>query len=153
MATMMVVVADRAGARLLAYAGRGQGLALVRELANPDGRKRNREIDTDRPGRVQDRRGGAPHSLEREESPHERAAATFARDLAHQLEQARNRHDFEGLFLVAEPRFLGMIQKALDPVTAKSVRGTLGKDLAHADLRALESHLADAMLLKGQSLE
>ena len=42
---------------------------------------------------------------------------------------------------MAEPRFLGLLRGALDDVSANMVTATLGKDLAHVELRDLGPHL------------
>lgn len=145
MTTTMIIVAHRAGARLLTQAGPGKPLRVLRELRHPEGRRMNREIDSDRPGRVHDRMGPARHAMAKEEPPHERAAADFAREVAAIVEQARNDHLFDDVVLVAEPGFLGMLRDALDPVTAEVVRGTVHKDLAAVDTRDLAGYLTDVL--------
>jgi protein required for attachment to host cells len=145
MTTTLVVVADRTHARFLVHAGPGKDLEPSGTMDNPAGRKLDQEIDSDRPGRVHDRHGGAPHALEREEPPHERAARDFARGVAAHVERARNDGRFNDLVLVAEPRFLGMLREALDPVSAKHIRGTVGKDLVHTEIRDLPPHLGSVL--------
>ena len=147
MKTTWVVVAHRAGARIIEHKTPGQGLQLVQELAHDAGRRRNSEIDADRPGRAFDSAGQGRHALSPEESAHEHAAATFAREVADLVHAGRNENRFGQLVLVAEPRFLGLLRAALDGVSAGLVAGTVGKDLAHVELRDLAPHLQSVMLV------
>lgn len=140
----LIVVADRTRARLFSYR-RGSQLELAGELSSPDGRKRDQEIDTDRPGQVVSATGSAPHALVRHEPSHEHAASDFARKIARRIESARNQNQFEDLVLVAEPRFLGMLRSALDSVTAKHVRRAAGHDLAHISVRDLRRRMEELL--------
>lgn len=145
MSRTMVVVADRVQARLFLKNEPRASLEPAGELDNPDGRKRNQEIDTDRPGQVSSATGGAPHALERHEPAHERAASNFAREIARHLEKARNENAFDAVILVAEPGFLGMLRGSLDPVTAKHVRSTVDRDLSHLPANELHARIEELL--------
>jgi protein required for attachment to host cells len=140
-----VVIAHRSGARLLEH--KGQRLRLVAELSNSAGRKKDREINSDRPGRTQDRQGQGRHAMGAEESAHDHVAFNFAREIAERLYAARNEQRFGRLVLVAEPRFLGMLRAALDHVTGAMVNATLSKDLAHVSIADLPTHLKSVVLI------
>ncbi len=49
-------------------------------------------------------------------------AKTFARQIAANLEAARRKNLFVDLILVAEPRFMGVLLRELDPTTKGYVR-------------------------------
>ncbi len=140
-----VVVATRTEARVLESIGPAHPLRRVHEAANPGGRLRNQDFDSDKHSSSFDRGGSsyARHATESEEAPHERVAANFARSIAETLRKGRTDGRFNHLVLVAEPRFLGTLKGALDGVTSDQVIGTLSKNLAaetDADIRA---HLKD----------
>lgn len=141
----LIVVANRTNARLLRCDGPGRALEIVGELEHPEGRKANRDMDTDRPGRAYDRHGPGRHAMEKEQSTRERSAADFARAIARAIETARNDAVFEDVVLVADPRFLGMLRDSLDPVTSRMVRGTVRRDLAHLEPRDLPPHLSEIL--------
>jgi protein required for attachment to host cells len=130
-----IVVAHDAGARVFGNQGPGTGLDLLEEIEHPLGRARDREINTDRPGRSFRKDSGDPRraAMSRSESPHEHAVAGFARDLAGRLQQGRVQNEFARLVLVAPPRFLGLLRQSLDAPTADLVVGSINKDLARAD--------------------
>jgi protein required for attachment to host cells len=145
MKTTWVVVAHRAGARILEHRIPGKGLKLVTQVQHEAGRLKNSEINTDRPGRAFQRGGEGRSPMATEESAHDRDAASFARELAELVHTGRNENRFAQLVLVAEPRFLGLLRGALDGVTATIVAGTVSKDLAHLDVRDLAPHLENVI--------
>jgi protein required for attachment to host cells len=145
MKTTWVVVAHRAGARILEHRVPGKGLSLVTQVEHQAGRLRNSEINTDRAGRAFQRAGEGRSAMGTEESAHDRDAATFAREVADLVHTGRNENRFAQLVLVAEPRFLGLLRGALDGVTANTVSGTVSKDLAHLDVRELAPHLENVI--------
>jgi protein required for attachment to host cells len=143
--TTWVVLADRSRARFMRHRGPGKGFDLVQEMEHPDGRLRDREIMTDRPGRAFDRSGQGRHAMEPEESPHEHEAAAFARTVADYAARARLDHRFERLVVAAEPQFLGLLRAALDEPTKKLVVGELPKHLLASDEQDVAKVLASVM--------
>jgi protein required for attachment to host cells len=129
MKTTWVLVAQRAGARLYEKPSEGE-LRFLEEIAHPEGRLRDREIDTDRAGASFHSSKSAHHALVGEERAHEHDAAAFARALARRLSSGRHSGRFDELMLVAEPHFLGVLRAALDRPTASCVSGTMPKDYA-----------------------
>ena len=55
-----IVVAHEAGARFFENDGRGTGLELVEEIEHADGRARDRDMASDRPGRSFRKNSGNP---------------------------------------------------------------------------------------------
>lgn len=136
-----ILLAHRAGARVLEHLGPGKGLQPVEEIPHPAGRLKNQDFDADKPGRAFDSHGTGRHAMEREHSPVEQAAMAFARQLADHLDRARATGRYERLVLVAEPRFLGWLREALRPETAQRVIASVDKDLAENDPRTLAERL------------
>lgn len=134
-----VLVASRVGARIVLR--EGDAWSLLEEISNDAGRLRNREIDSDRPGRTFSRTTAARHALAPAESSHDLVAERFAGQLADHLRHARTEGKLSQLVLVAEPRLLGMLRSALDPVTSLCVIGSVAKDLHDVRLEDLPGHL------------
>lgn len=129
-ADTLVLVAHRAGARLLTRIRRGAPLALLEEIPHPEGRLREHDLDADAGGRVFDRQGGQRHAVAPEHSATEHMAEVFAGALAERLRDARLRGECGRIVLVADPRSLGRIRAALDDATAALVTKSIDKDLA-----------------------
>lgn len=133
-----IVVADASQARVLANDGPNHGLTVERQLAQEV--KRSRDVLADRPGAVTDRMGYAKHAT----SPPDQVRVQkrrFAREIAHTLEDARKRNEFERLYLIAPPQMLGDLRGELSPELAKMVAGALDRDLTKIPLHDLAGHL------------
>lgn len=136
-----ILVAHRGGARLFENKGPGKGLELLQTLDHPAGKLKNKDIDTDQPGRGTDRNGPGRHAYESAHSATTHVAEQFAKQLSTLLDDGRSNHRYGRLVLVAEPRFLGNLRAALNAQTAALVTGTLDKDLGGTDARELPRHL------------
>jgi len=148
-----VLVADEAIARILQWQERGTGLDSVEEITDPDAHSDEAEFRRDAQGR---RAGAAPHSSS--DTPHRlRGAASvtasagedaqhlegaaFARRIADHLAEALRDKRFDELQIVAAPRFLGALRKALSVEVRATVSTETDKDLIHLDNRDLATRL------------
>lgn len=144
MTTSWVVVAHRSGARFFEHKGPGKPLSLLESIDHPEGRFQDRDVNTDRPGRSGEG-AGAQHATQPHESAHEHLARTFAKSLAHRLSAARQGHAYGRLVLVAEPHFLGYLEKELDKPTHALVTDRVHKDLANVADRDVAGHLGGVL--------
>ncbi len=150
MTTTWVVVAHQTGARFMEHRpGFGKNLTLVRELANPDGRKKNHELESDRAGDsfTGTRASGGRRAMSHEHTAHEHVSEVFARQIAAEVEHARIEGRFGALILVASPKLLGLLRDALSPTTARLVVDSMHKDLAAVPARDLAEHIASVLPL------
>jgi protein required for attachment to host cells len=147
--TTWVVVAHQAGARFMEHqSGFGRHLVLVRELENPDARKRNHEIDSDRPGDASSGgRGTMKRSMQHEQTAHEHVVTKFAQTIAAELSKSRAEGLFDAIILVAEPGFLGVLRDALDKPTAQIVVDSVTKNLAVERPNEVAEHIGNALPL------
>ncbi len=139
-----LLVACRSGAFIYQRGSAVGPLSLVSHIDHPEGRLRDRDADTDSPGRSFDRGyfSQARHSMEPHEHPTEHAAAQFARSLADELAHARMEGRYQRLVVVAEPKFLGRVLGALDEPTRKLLAVQVPRDLVHLAPRDLEAQIA-----------
>ena len=147
MTTTWILVAHRGGARLLENTGPGKGLQLIEEIRHPEGRLKDGEINSDRPGRSFDSLGAARHSMSKEQAPTEHVTERFAKEPGDKLQHARTANRFAALVLVAEPHFLGALRAALDAPTAALISATVDKDLGGVETRDLPPHLSGVVRL------
>lgn len=145
MSTNWILVAHRSGARVFSSSGAQSALNVVDDIAFDEGRLRPRDIEADRPGRVHDRMGEQRHGVGTEQSPTEHLAVEFAQSLAAMLKTAHEAKKFDGLVLVAGPKFLGHLREALDKHTAAVVKATLDKDLGGIAVQDLPAHLREVL--------
>src|SRR4051812_36516714 len=132
-----IMVAHRANALLLKSSGKRGDLSVIRQFDFPEGRRQNREIDTDAKGsrysatagRGNASQGSAPshqmkHGLDPQVEASEHIADIFAKELATILDEGRTKNEFDEVILVAEPGFLGKIRRFLNKQTAQRITAT-----------------------------
>ncbi|MCC7381726.1 MAG: host attachment protein [Deltaproteobacteria bacterium] len=152
-----ILVANRSSAKLFVQDGPFP-LRCARTIEHPEGRLRDSEINADKSGRAFPRHGKsfprtASSPLEKHNAPHEHEAEVFAGELAGLLNDGAHERSFDRLYLVAEPRFLGYLRRALTAHAASLVVASEPKDVAGwdevaltADVKALlESEQAPAV--------
>lgn len=139
-----VVVADRAQAQLYETEKLGARLQRVATLDNPSGHGHERDLGSAAPGRSFNRSAGVHQTLSQRTSLREHSAEQFAKTIARSLSRTAAAAQCAGVVLVASPRFLSSIRKALSRnVQAKVVR-VIAKDLAHQPQRIVNEHLRAA---------
>jgi protein required for attachment to host cells len=146
-----ILVAHRAGARILERSEIGVAPHFLAHIDHPEGRLRDSQLGTSRAGVVRD--SGRHHAgvLAPEESPSARIAAVFAHDLARRLERGRLAHRYQNLIVIAEPRLLGAIRSELSAPTRRLLRRELALDLADLDDARLVARV-DAILRENRSI-
>jgi protein required for attachment to host cells len=136
-----VLVANQAEARLLEYRGPHEPMELLREIPHPEGRLKEQDLVSDRPGKELRGTMQASHGYESQVSASEHESEVFAKHLADFLEKERAQDNFGDLSLVAPPHFLGLLRKSFTKSLDRCVSHALPKDLparwvASHDLKA-----------------
>jgi protein required for attachment to host cells len=125
-------------------------LEEIQDFVNPKGRMNDRELRTDAharfnghggAGKAGSGRTGGPANDREETSPAEIEAENFSREIGRFLDKARTDHRYDRLFLIAPPRFLGMMRKQLGKEVEKLVQEEIDKDLSWFDVREIERYL------------
>ncbi len=141
-----VLLAHRSGARLYEQKHPGGELRRLQDIPHPEGRLKNREITSDKSGRLFDS-FHTRHTVGKGSEPKVQAAQDFARQIADLLQHGRTTNRYRQLVLVAEPQFLGELRAALDPHTAALVTGSLDKELLEVPEHELPGHLGGLLKL------
>lgn len=143
MALYWVLAADAAKARIFSREKKFSPLEELESLVHPESRLHRQDLVSDRPGQVQESRTPGENINEEPTDPKVAEAQGFARQLAHRLRQARVEGSFSHLILVADPRFLGFLRKALDADTRESITHEIPKNVTRESIdritRAIDS--------------
>jgi protein required for attachment to host cells len=137
-----VLIGDASGVRIFSTKGRMDRLEIVKEIPNPEGRKRTQELVSDEPGRVA--KGGASRTksaMDPRTNAHEEAAIDFARSVSYMLDHELQAGTYSSLSVVAPAHFLGLIRSMLSKKVAHHIHSTLTKDLVNVSADDLPSHL------------
>lgn len=143
MTNAWVVVADAARARILSADSPIAPLRELLDLVSPEARLHERELASDRPGRVYDIVGDGRHAAGTAVSPKEQEAKRFAKIIAEHLEQGRVDKAYDRVLLISEPHFLGLIRKAIHSQVARLVTVEIDKDLTKADPKTIRTALPE----------
>ena len=144
-----VVVASQGEARFYDATSAPLKMKLIDKLTDPIARLHDRDLVSDKPGRVFDRaptagqRRGAVshHSTGGDRSPRKQEAAVFARQIVHQLETEHRTSPINRLVVMAGPAFLGLLREAMPKALREVTVAEVGKDLLHDDDAGVLSHI------------
>jgi protein required for attachment to host cells len=137
-----IVVADEREASLFDVRDVSAPLELAAKIENPSAGLKGIELESDRPGRSFDSTSPHRHAMDGERASrrwHEQA--TFARTIVDELENGRNRHEFDRLIVMAGPRMLGLIREALPDAARPLLAAEISKDLVHVDADTLRAYV------------
>lgn len=153
-----ILVAHRAHALLFQSSKKNRETQLLRKLEYPEGRRQNREIDTDAKGsrysttasRGNSTTGKGPnmqmkHGLDPHIEAVEHLSDIFAKELAIILRDGRTHNNFSEAILIAEPGFLGKIRKFLDKETSSMVSATVNRNLTSLSLTEIVHQLEEVI--------
>lgn len=141
-----VVVADGERARIFEAQGAAGPLVEIACLVHEETRAAERELASDKPGRIAGGQGQGAHGLEEPHHFKAREAERFARQVSAHLEAAAREDCYQHLVVCAAPRFLGHLRRVLPRLVQGRLSREIHKDLAHiADPAALRAHLPDRL--------
>ena len=137
-----VVVADESKA--VVY-GRDSLSGPLRELFsvnNDVARKKMDDLISDSGGRSFDSQGKGRHTMSGEQSdPQKVAALAFAKQIAERIAQTMHDGSCRGFALIAAPRFLGVLRKAISVATTAEPYATVDKEVVNQDIAGIEKLL------------
>jgi protein required for attachment to host cells len=150
MPTTWIVTGDASRARILQVTGQNR-LEEIESFVNPKGRMPDRELTTDAHPRLRGTAG--PGSDRQETGAAEHETEMFAKAIDRRLDLARARNRFDRLFLLAPPKFLGLLRQNLSRETAKLVSDDVAQNLAWFDPREVERYLRERRRLREDERE
>jgi protein required for attachment to host cells len=142
MQTTWIVVADSSRARIFEMQAGQQHLREIADLVNPAGRADDNELRTDERGRFYGKgERNQAHTADPAVFPVEHENELFSRTVTHYLEEGRNQHRYSQLYLIAAPKFLGLIRSNLDKEVQKMVKEELPKDISTYTVQQIEEYI------------
>lgn len=148
MDTTWIVSANAGRARIFAETDRNSPLQEVNDMVNTAARIPTSDEYTDRLGptsagkSIHNTGGALPNKqYEPEQTPDEREAESFAKDICGFLMKAQQAGQFQKLKLVASPKFLGALRMQLDANLKPLVTAEIDKDYTHSNGQQLREQL------------
>lgn len=135
-----IVVANSAYAKIY-KAENNNKLIEISELKHPESRLHDRDLVTSRPGRTYASMGSRRSSIEPHTDPKDQEIASFAKQICHLLETAKEKEHLNRIYLTASPAFLGILRQALSPSISQLVAGQVDRDMTHLKPEEIRGHL------------
>ena len=134
MTTIWALISNSGFAQIYEIKAGGKDIKEVYNIENPDGRLKNGQILTDKPGRGFDSMGksigkGSAHAYETMWDPHTHEQHIFAHKLNEILKKGKEDRAYDELVLIAPPQFLGELKQVLSDNVRKAVTKEIHKDL------------------------
>ena len=139
------IVADSRTVRVFEGSPAGRALAEVAVFRNRAAGHHERDLVSARPGRVINRASGAHQAYEPRVRASQHVMQTWLRAIGPSLKGLLEARSNESLVLVASPRMLTQLRKALPAAVSKRVTGELRLDLAQQPLGELKKRLQPAL--------
>jgi protein required for attachment to host cells len=144
--TKWYLIASRTDA-LIYKEGSDRRARLVEALSNPEGRLKESELASDRPGKTLSSapQAGMRHGLDRGETQRDRSAKLFAEKIAKLVAEGQREERFGELIVAAEPHFLGVVWAELSDNVKRSVRHKIAREYVHAPESEIRSKILHAI--------
>ncbi len=146
MSMIAVLVADKTHARFFLKSALNGKLEEIEGWANSQGRLRDRELVSSRPGRSFDSLGCGRHAMEPRTHAKKHLADEFARFIATDLQQEEAQKKFEKLVIMAGPEFLGLVRQHLSPTLKHKLLSEIDKNAILDDIDTLDLRVRKLML-------
>jgi len=142
MDSIWVVVADTSRARIFAVENNRGDIVEIQTLTHPEARLHEGDLVSDKAGRERDS-SATSHGMGGQTSAKQEQETRFANMLSQTLESGRTSGQFNKLYIVAAPGFLGTLRKHRSSALQKMVSAELSKNLASHALPEIRKHLPD----------
>ncbi|OYY74434.1 MAG: hypothetical protein B7Y40_04670 [Gammaproteobacteria bacterium 28-57-27] len=136
-----VVVADAARARVFDVEGKTKVLVEIMDLSHPASLQHASDMASDAPGMSSVMGMPSKFGMEEIVSPKEEEAIRFAKQVAEALQHGLA--DYERLYLIAAPHFLGLLRKDLDQAVHAKIVKEIDKELTKHSLEDIRAHLPE----------
>jgi len=137
-----VVVADNAQAKFFRVV-KFPKLEEISYQEHPESRLHNQDLISSRPGHGSQRKGYGGYSYQPETEPRQLEAAKFAADVAEFLSIAHTNKQFNRLYVIAAPAFLGLLRQHIPQEVQKAIVAEAAKELTSSDIAAIEHQLTE----------
>lgn len=137
-----VLVADASRARIFESQVLGKGLREIEDHVNPTGRAHSRDLLADAGGHTYANAGARQgYSSQPRSDPVAHEVEVFAKRLAERLEKARLEGRYTRLYVIAPPRFLGLLREKRSKDVERLVEREVAKDVAQLDPAAIAAQI------------
>ena len=139
-----LIVANQSQAKFYFTDRKLNKLESIESLEHPEGRKQNREMADDKPGREFEEGSEGRHTLPQAKTETEKEAEIFAQEIAEHTNRIIQQQALDDITLVAAPRMLGYIRAQLKPDATDLIHRSIDKDIAQLTDEEIREHVQSA---------
>ena len=139
--SVCVVVANSSKARVLLAEDAHSPLIENADYVHPQSRLREQDLVSDGSGSAADSGGFGKHSMGHEQATKHKQAGLFAQELGAEIDKLRRKTDLRRIYLVAPPKFLGLLRTSISKQCHELLHGEVHKELVTHNLEDIRSHL------------
>ena len=143
MTTAWIVVADTTHARIFSAEKPTSELVEIRTLIHPEARLHEGDLTSDTPGRDHDGSTPRSHDMGHTSDAKEEEAIRFAEAISDAIESGRTAGQFNKLYVIAAPSFLGILRKHYSSATQQMIATEIDKNLTTHDLAEIRRQLPE----------
>lgn len=141
MSKAWVVVADSGHARLFSAEQSDNNLEEIHTLSCPEARLYEHDLVSDGPGRERNTSGSGSHDVGHTSDAKQTAMIRFAKQISEVIESGRIAGQFNRLYVVAAPAFLGILRKHYSSAASQLIKAEVDKNLTAHDVIEIRKHL------------
>jgi len=123
-----ILVADTTRARIFMTQSSNDTLDEIEGLVHPESRLHANQLGTDEPGVTHDGYG-ASHGMAQENDLKKQEAIRFAREVTEKIADIHRRNNYNKLYVIAAPAFLGILRHTFPETTKQLIVGEVNKNL------------------------
>ena len=139
--SICIVVADGSRARILSAQSGSSPLQDERDYIHSESRLKEQDLVADETGNESDSGGYGKHSMGHEGAAHQRQAEIFAHEIGSEVDKVRQHSDLRKIYLIAAPKFLGLLRTCLSKQCTELLVVEVNKDLVNHSIEDIRSHL------------
>lgn len=139
--SICVVVADSSKARILLAENGRSPLVDHSDYVHPESRLKEQDLVSDGSGAESDSGGFGKHSMGHENAARQKQAEIFAHELCNEIDKLRRTSDLRRIYLVASPKFLGLLRASISKQCVDLLAGEINRDLVTHSIEDIRSHL------------
>jgi protein required for attachment to host cells len=139
--SICVLVADSSKARIFSAQNGHSALQEDIDFSHSESRLKEQDLVADGVGSASDAGGYGKHSMGHENAAHQRQAEIFAHRLGSELDKIRQCSNLHRIYLVAAPKFLGLLRGSLSSQCTALLADEINKDLTIHSIKDIRSHL------------
>ena len=143
MTRLLVLVADQAHARLYKAESLRDTFTEVEGFANHVARYHEQQLVSDAPGRSSSPGNTYSHPLGNEQEARQHNLALFAKTISGEIGRALYNQTGTKLYLIAPPKFLGVLRNNLSNEVRHCVAGELNKSITDVSPEKLAAYIKD----------